>query len=188
MFLGAYPEQSFVISGTTTINSFGGAMPGRRVLRFTGALTITRGASTIETPSGANITVAAGDVVVVSNETGSAGLWRVLEHHRTNALGTLTLANGANNDVALPGNRTIRITGPTGAFSVSGFAGGTDGDRRTLINGTSQNMTITNDATSTAANRILTQTGADVTQTAQSAVEIIYSGTDSRWLVIGTQS
>lgn len=188
MFLGAYPEQSFVISGTTTIDSFGGAMPGRRVLRFTGTLTLAYGAATIVTPSAADLRVSAGDVVVINNETGSGGLWRVLEHHRTAAFGTLALVNGANSDIALPGNRTIRITGPTGAFSVSGFAGGTDGDRRTLINATSQNMTIANDATSTAANRILTQTGADVTQTAQSAVEIIYSSADSRWLVIGTQA
>ena len=101
--------------------------------------------------------------------------------------GSLTLANGANNDLALPDSHIIRITGPSGAFSVSGFAGGEDGRVITLYNPTANNMTITNDATSTAANRILTLTGADVTLTGTSSARFVYDATDNRWILLGTQ-
>lgn len=101
--------------------------------------------------------------------------------------GPLTLANGANSDITLPTNSWVRITGPSGAFSVSGFAGPFDGRRLILFNSTAQNMTITNDATSTAANRILTLTGADVVLTATSLATFLYSTLDLRWILQSTQ-
>ncbi len=101
--------------------------------------------------------------------------------------GALTLANGANSNITLPTNSWVRITGPTGAFSVSGFAGAFDGRVLILFNSTTQDFTITNDATSTAANRILTLTGADVTLTGTSLATFIYSTADLRWILRGTQ-
>jgi len=44
-------------------------------------------------------------------------------------------------------------------------------------------MTITNDATSTAANRILTGQG-DVATTGIGIVSLIYSVTDARWILL----
>lgn len=102
-------------------------------------------------------------------------------------VGALTLANGANSDVALPVKSWVRITGPTGAFSVSGFAGPFDGRVLILFNPTAQNMTITNDATSTTANRILTLTGSDVSLTGTSLATFVYSSTDLRWILQSTQ-
>lgn len=99
----------------------------------------------------------------------------------------LTLANGVNSDVALPEGSFITITGPTGGFSVTGFASPVNGREITLYNSTSQNMTITNDATSTAANRILTLTGADVALTGTSLARFVYSAVSSRWILTGTQ-
>lgn len=101
--------------------------------------------------------------------------------------GALTLANGANSDITLPAATFIAITGPTGSFSISGFASPVSGRRITLYNTTSQNMTITNDATSTAANRILTLTGADVALTGTSVARFQYSAVSSRWILLGTQ-
>jgi hypothetical protein len=74
--------------------------------------------------------------------------------------GAFAASNGANNNIALPSKSFIRITGPTGAFSISGIAKPANPDGRVVIlyNTTSQHMTITDDATSTAANRILTNT------------------------------
>lgn len=103
------------------------------------------------------------------------------------AVGSLTLSNGVNSDIALPVASFARITGPTGSFSVSGFAGGSNGRELLLYNSTSQNMTITNDATSTAANRIYTLTGSDVSLTGTCVARFIYSSTDSRWILTGTQ-
>lgn len=101
--------------------------------------------------------------------------------------GALTLANGANSNIVLPTNSWVRITGPSGAFSVSGFAGPFDGRLLVLFNSTTQDMTITNDATSTAANRILTLTGADVTLTGVSCATFRYSTADLRWILQSTQ-
>jgi len=99
----------------------------------------------------------------------------------------LTLANGANTDIALPTGRFIAITGPTGSFSISGFASPVSGRDIVLYNSVAQNMTITNDATSTAANRILTLTGADVALTGVSVAKFFYSAVSSRWILTGTQ-
>ena len=101
--------------------------------------------------------------------------------------GSLTLANGANTDVVVPTGTFVAITGPTGAFSVNGFVAPNSGRLLILYNATSQNMTITNDATSTAANRIYTLTGADVALTGTSLAAFAYSAVSSRWILLFTQ-
>ncbi|NVO13916.1 MAG: hypothetical protein HXX10_07755 [Rhodoplanes sp.] len=102
--------------------------------------------------------------------------------------GTMTLANGANANVALVAARTHHdIAGPTAAFSISGFAAGADGQVLTVYNPTAYAMTLTNDATSTAANRILTLTGADVVlRTGKSFAAFRYNATAARWLLTGS--
>jgi hypothetical protein len=97
---------------------------------------------------------------------------------------TLTLANGANADVELPSvARFLRLSGPSGAFSISGFTGGYEGKRIIAYNTTSQTLTLTNDATSTAANRLLTLTGADMALAGPCIAEFIYSVSDLRWVL-----
>jgi hypothetical protein len=98
----------------------------------------------------------------------------------------LPLSNGANANVELPSvARYLRITGPSGAFSISGFADGYEGKRLVLYNDTAQTLTLTNDATSTAANRILTLTGADVAINGPGLAFFIYSVDELRWLLEG---
>lgn len=104
-----------------------------------------------------------------------------------NTEGALTLANGANSNITLPVGRFITITGPTGSFSISGFASPANGREIVLYNSVAQNMTITNDATSTAANRILTLTGSDVALTGVCVAKFTYSAVSSRWILTGTQ-
>ena len=109
-------------------------------------------------------------------------------------VGTLTLANGANNNVASPGKSFVRITGPTGVFNITGITApiksgnnNPDGTIIVLYNSTSQNMTITNDSgSSTAANRIYTNTGSDVATTGRGCVTCIYSVTDCRWVMVSS--
>lgn len=97
---------------------------------------------------------------------------------------TLTLVNGANSDIVLPTTTRMHITGPTGGFSITGFAGGLDGMRIWLFNSTTQAMTLTNEATSTAANRILTLTGSNVVlRSGTSFATLSYDGTSSRWIL-----
>ena len=75
----------------------------------------------------------------------------------------------------------MRITGPTGAFNLTGFASPTNGYNLTIYNTTAQTMTITHDATSTAGLRILTPTGADVVA---KVATFIYDSTASRWVCV----
>jgi hypothetical protein len=99
----------------------------------------------------------------------------------------LTLANGANANVTLPSvARFLRVTGPTAAFSISGFTGGYEGKRLIVYNPTAFAMTLTNDATSTAANRLYTLTGGDVTLPGTSLAKFIYAVDDLRWILEGT--
>jgi hypothetical protein len=103
---------------------------------------------------------------------------------------SLTCVNGANTDLALPVGTNFYITGPTGIFTISGLAasgGNEDGRIIRLYNSVAFALTITNDATSTAANRFLTLTGADVTTTTQGLITLVYSSTASRWINCGSQ-
>ena len=94
----------------------------------------------------------------------------------------LTLTNGANSNIALTDYSFFRITGPTAAFSITGFAGGNDGRVLTIMNNTSQVMTLTHQATSTAANQI--NTGGTNTTIAASGIATLYYNTNlSKWVV-----
>lgn len=96
-----------------------------------------------------------------------------------------TLANGANNNVALHKGLLIKINGPTAAFNITGLGGGTTGKIVTLYNPTAQAFTIRNDnAGSAAGNRIITMTGADVTLTGPSFVLFVYS--IDHWLMLSS--
>jgi hypothetical protein len=63
-----------------------------------------------------------------------------------------------------------------------------DGQEVVLYNSTAYAMTITNQsASSTAPNRIITNTGADIVTTGSGAVTLVYSQADARWVVISAQ-
>lgn len=97
----------------------------------------------------------------------------------------LTLANGANRNITLGNIDHQRISGPTQAFSVESLAGGVDGREVTLLNASSQQMTITHwDASSPAANRIACRNGANVVLAGQwGSVTLRYDGIDALWYV-----
>lgn len=99
----------------------------------------------------------------------------------------LALSNGNNDNIAIGARSFIRVTGPTAGFAIRGIASGFNGKRVVIYNTTTQNMSINNeDAGSTAANRIRTNTGATVTTTGEGSVEVIYDATQSRWILIST--
>jgi hypothetical protein len=99
----------------------------------------------------------------------------------------VTCANGVNSNLNVGNYSFIKISGPTAAFSITGITGGVDGRIVTLYNSTGQNMTITNDATSTAANRVLTLTGASIATSGTGTVTLQYDSASSRWIVIALQ-
>jgi hypothetical protein len=103
---------------------------------------------------------------------------------------SFTASNGVNNDIAIGTSSFVRITGPTAAYSVAGITGGVDGKILVIYNSTAQTFTLTNEGTtSTAANRITSLSSAgDIVIYGKGAVKMIYSSSDSRWLVIASSS
>jgi hypothetical protein len=100
-------------------------------------------------------------------------------------IGAMALSNSANHNIALPKKSFARITGPSTSFSITGIQGGEDGKIAILYNTTANAMTIANaNAGSTAANQIITNTGSDVATTSTGIVSLIYSVTDSRWILL----
>jgi hypothetical protein len=99
----------------------------------------------------------------------------------------LTLANGANADVAIGvGPLHQYITGPTAAFSTSGFdaTAYAGGEYLTIYNATAYPWTIPHDdAGSAAANRILTRTGGSVTIQPGKFARFLRLGSASRWFL-----
>lgn len=100
-----------------------------------------------------------------------------------------SLANGNNAAVLVGTNIFIQVSGPSGAFTINGIAGGRDGKWLILLNRTGQNMTIANDSgvDPSAANRIYTLTGGDVSTTGDGCATLIYNATDSRWILTAIQ-
>lgn len=102
---------------------------------------------------------------------------------------SLALSNGLNSNITIPAaSGFARVGGPTGGFSIGGLTNGVDGKLLIFANLTAQQMTIVQESgSSTATNRIATLTGADVVlRSGQSCATFIYSGTDSRWLLVST--
>lgn len=100
--LGAQASRNLVITGTTTITSFGTAGAADNVpyfLRFSGALTLTNGPNLI-LPGGANIVTAVGDIAIVIHD--DAETWRIAFYSRA-AMPPLIAGTSANNLVALDG-------------------------------------------------------------------------------------
>ena len=101
-------------------------------------------------------------------------------------LNNTSLANGNNAGLDFKTNSFVKIkAGPTAAFTINGISGGRDGRLLIIRNSTTQNMTIANESgvDATAANRILTDTGGDITSTGEGSVTLIYDSDASRWIV-----
>lgn len=96
------------------------------------------------------------------------------------------LANGNNNDYAGIGLSSFaRLTPDAGGSTITGIAAPTaanDGTIIILLNLGAATLTIANqDANSAAANRIITETGANVAMATNEMMSIIYDGTTARW-------
>jgi hypothetical protein len=99
----------------------------------------------------------------------------------------IALVNGVNGTIVPGATSHLRISGPTGAFSIAGLTGGVNGKVITIINTTAQPFTILNNAAATAANGIFTNSGSALTLAGiYGSVTLIYNSTLARWLVKST--
>lgn len=135
--LGAQTTRRVAITGTTTIISFGTGANKERLVRFTGALTLTHNAGSLVLPGGANIATAAGDAAHLASD--ASGNWRVLNYRiasrgalppvaTTTAQGEMSAADKAKlNGLGLGANLAENGDFETGldgwAFTPNGVAG-----------------------------------------------------------------
>jgi hypothetical protein len=99
------------ITGTTTITSFGVNYRGPRFLVFEGAVTLTN-SSTLVLPGGANITTAAGDVLIAipGATLGTADKWIVTAYQRNTNPSSSTFTSVAT-DLLTVGSNNISASG-----------------------------------------------------------------------------
>ena len=90
---------------------------------------------------------------------------------------------GANQTLALPDKFVVRSTGAV--TSIAGITAPTNEQFFVWVNATGSAVTIVNDATATAANRIITGNGSDITVSNTGSVWLFYDATSSRWRIIG---
>lgn len=99
---------------------------------------------------------------------------------------TLTLANGSNDNINIPHSDLFVISGPSGAFTITGFAEGYLGRCITVRYTGAQTATIANNSgSSSAGNKIKTSTGGDIAITGPFSLEFEYDSANSEWFLVG---
>lgn len=152
--------------------------------------------STISTTSGnLNIDTASGGGVYLGSSGESASA--LVFNRRLNVFGfalpqsTLAQITANQNNYTIADNNSVMRLSSDASRDITGIvvSHGTaitnaDGEWLQLINVGSNNIVLKNqDANSTAANRLLTSTGADVTLGANEVANLFYDATTSRWRV-----
>ena len=103
--IGAQNTNFLRVTGNTTITSFGSNFKGPRFLVFAGAVTLTN-SSTLVLPGGANITTAAGDVLIAipGATLGTADKWIVTAYQRNTNPSSGTFTSVATDSLTVSGN------------------------------------------------------------------------------------
>ena len=93
--IGAATGNSLTVTGTTTITGLGTVQAGtRRIVTFSGALTLTHNVTSLILPTAANITTAAGDVAEFSSL--GSGNWKCTNYQRAD--GTSLVGGGLTSE------------------------------------------------------------------------------------------
>jgi hypothetical protein len=177
------------VTGTTTIRGLSPAASGnalligaRRVVQFTGALTLTYNATTLILPGSANITTVAGDMAEFVYEGGVS--WRCISYGKRTWTGTGSQVMAASPSItgtlttaAITASGTISMTGgtvtlgsSTGASTVGlGTGATTTGNTKTIniggaaASGSTQNINIGSTAVSGSTQAIVMGTATSTT-------------------------
>lgn len=138
-------------------------------------------------------TIDVGDNVVITNNTihaVGASDYGIVEHTIvSNSPGT----QFHNLDLDLDTNNlykvVIRLVGANNSFEFTGIQNGTDGRHVVLLNLSTSNFRVYDeDLNSLAANRILTLGNSFESTSGMGAIELVYDGSLSRWLVLNVRN
>lgn len=167
------------VSGTTTITSLGTGTLQFKIVRFSGALILTHNATSLILPSGANITTASGDCMVVISDSSSNA--RVVSYQKadgTAIVGAATWTGQSNAEVTVASASTTDILGAASAFvaisgttTITSFGTGTNRVRFVRFTGA---LTLTHNATS-----LILPTGANMTVAAGDCMVVISDGSSN---------
>lgn len=171
------------VSGTTTITSLGTGTLQLKIVRFSGALILTHNATSLILPSGANITTANGDTMVVISDSSSNA--RVVSYQKadgTAIVGAATWTGVSNAEVSVASASTTDILGAASAFvaisgttTITSFGTGTNRIRFVRFTGA---LTLTHNATS-----LILPTGANMTVAAGDTIIVISDGSSNARVV-----
>jgi len=156
----------------------------------TGSLTATTSvlAPTIDTASAGTLSIGttnATAITLAKNTTVTANLTVTNAGNVAFERGTDFSTTGTSNDVSFGTGALFRLTGAS-AQTITGIAGGANGRIITLVNAASQAATIANNSgSSSAGNKIITGTGANITVVAGGSISLVYDSGDSVWRVVG---
>lgn len=90
---------------------------------------------------------------------------------------------GSNQTLALPTASVVRSTGAL--TSIAGFTAPANEQFFVWVNATGGAVTIVNDATATAADRIITGNSSDITVSNTASIWLVYDSSSSRWRIVG---
>ncbi|HXC04776.1 MAG TPA: hypothetical protein VNZ86_08480 [Bacteroidia bacterium] len=184
-YSSAAPAGGLIVSNYTGI---GTSAPGLNILNVQGGfglgnglgITLTAGTGAAGFNGGAvSITAGngssggnGGNIVLTSGTASGAGTIGAININGNLSItkhAVATAITGTNDDLLIGNYAFVKLTGPGGAFSITSFTNNAaatppvDGEYVVIYNGSGQTMTLVNNAgTGTAANRILTNTGANV--------------------------
>ena len=160
-------------------------------------LAITATAHSTGTSTGLNVTAGGGSTnyaalfnggrVGIGNVAPSTGL-DLSSDLATRELNYAAAIPASSNDMNFDaaGNliSLVRLASAAAPFTITGFAGGQNGKLLTIYNATGQTLSVAHQsASSVAANRIITGTGATVLIPSGGSVDFKYSPTDARWFI-----
>ena len=180
--IGATPQAYNIISGSTTITSFGSSatLGTIHVLKFSNSLTLTYNATSLILPGAANITTAAGDTALAVYL--GTGNWSVIAYTRADgtpvapAFGTATsLASAATTDLGTVPSHNVTVTGTTGITSFGSTASVNSPLYFVKFSGA---LTLTYNATS-----MVLPTAASITTAANDTALALYLGSGN-WQVV----
>jgi hypothetical protein len=182
--IGAVQSFHLIISGTTTITSFGSVVNQIRSVRFSGALTLTHNGTSLVLPGGANIATADGDTGVFASD--ASGNWRCISFQKVSGFpinaelvkhlsAQATVASAGTADIGAASADRVSISGTT---TITSFGTSANLARFVTFEGV---LTLTHHATS-----LILPGGANIT-TAAGDTAVFISDNSGNWRCISYQ-